>query len=237
MRLEGLRQLLLRQRSEEAEQPVQGVVREPGEDREAPRQLGRLRPGHERDGAIEEAHETFEFRQPFAQLGQFAVRRRAGGHPVGLADGVGDERQERVRLAQLALLGDALEPDPVVADLGVGDRAGATPADAPGVGHALHEAPGLAFGQGQAGGPVAQPEGFADLALGEGACVGQDVAVDAGHGRRHAPGRPHLAPRLGEVAADLLGDAPAMSVRRRARGRGPLLASGAGRRCGHRLPR
>ena len=52
------------------------------------------------------------------------VIRRVPGDGIGSCHGRLDQRQDRVGLTLLALLGDALEPDPVVADLDVGDALG-----------------------------------------------------------------------------------------------------------------
>ena len=128
-----------------------------------------------------------------------------GGGAARLLGGLGDDDEDRVALAELALLDDPDEPLPVVADGTEGDARRSAPADPPRLRHPFDEAPGLRLGEGQARGPVAQPERLADLALGQRRLVGEQVAVDAGDRRRDAPGGAHLAPGVGQLAADRLG--------------------------------
>ena len=112
---------------------------------------------------------------------------------------------DRVALANLALGDDPPEPLPVVADGEVGGAGRTAPADAAGLRDTLDDAPRLGLGQGQAGGTMAEPERLADFALGQGHLAGHQVGLDPGDRRGHAPGRPHLAPRLREIEPDRLG--------------------------------
>ena len=113
---------------------------------------------------------------------------------------------DRVALADLALRHDAAEPSPVVADGHVGGAGGTAPSDAAGLRDALDQAPGLGLGEGQAGRAMAQAQGLADLALGEGLPARHQVGVHAGDRGRDAPRGAHLAPGVRQLEADLLGD-------------------------------
>ena len=117
-----------------------------------------------------------------------------------------EDRDDRVALADLALGDDPPEPLPVVADREVGgrrpdraDRRAAAPGRA-----RRSPTPRPRRGPGwRRGGD--RPERLADLALGQRFLAGHEVGLDAGDRRRDAPGRAHLAPRLGELEADRLG--------------------------------
>ncbi len=73
------------------------------------------------------------------------------------------------------------------------------------LGDALDDPPRFGLGEGQAGGPVAEPERLADLALGQRFLAGHEVGLHPGDRRRDAPRRAHLAPRLGQLDPDRLG--------------------------------
>ena len=168
-------------------------------------QLARLELRDEPDRPVEQPDEDEERRQPVAQRGQLGVvgmRVERGG---GLALLRLEDGDDRVALADLALGDDPPEPLPVVADREIGRAGRPAPADPPRLRDALDDAPRLGLGQGQAGGPVAEAERLADLALGERLLAGHQVGLDPGDRRGDAPGGAHLAPRLGELEPDRLG--------------------------------
>ena len=147
--------------------------------------------------------------------GLSAERRR------GFALLVFEHGDDRVALADLALGDDPPEPLPVVTDREIGGPGRPAPPDAARLRDALDDPPRFGLGEGQARGAVAEPERLADLAFGERLLAGHQVGLDAGDRRGHAPGRAHLAPRLGQLDADGLGGLAGRDRRRR---RGPFVA-------------
>ena len=123
---------------------------------------------------------------------------------AGLGGGLLDDADDRVALADLALGDDAREPLPVVADRDVGRAGGPAPPDAPRLRHPLDDPPGLGVGEREAGRPMREAERLADLALRQRHAADHQVRVDAPDRRSDAPGRAHLAPRVGELEAQRL---------------------------------
>ena len=124
---------------------------------------------------------------------------------------------DRVALADLALGDDAREPLPVVADRDVGGAGRTAASDAPRLRDALDDPPRLGVGQGEARGAMRQAERLADLALRERDAPNHQVGVDPPDRRRHAPGRAHVAPGVGELEAQRLGWRDRVPTRRNVR--------------------
>ena len=169
-------------------------------------ELARLELRHEPDGPVEQPDEDEERRQPVAQRAELRVAgvRREGGRRLALLRF--EDGDDRVALADLALRDDPPEPLPVVADREIGRAGRPAATDPPRLRDALDDPPRLRLGEREAGGPMAQPERLADLALGQRLLAGHEIGLDAGDRRRDAPRRAHLAPGLGELEADRLGD-------------------------------
>ena len=124
---------------------------------------------------------------------------------LGELDADRQPRLEGIGLAGPPFVGDALEPAPAIAHHAPRHCGRAGPRFPARVLDALHETPALELGEGQGRRPVAEAQGFPDVALGEQVARDEQVAVHAGHGGSDVPGRAHVAPGVGEGDADVLG--------------------------------
>src|SRR6185369_17439132 len=78
------------------------------------------------------------------------------------------------------------------------------PPDAPWLRHPLDDPPGLGVGKCEAGRPMREPKGLADLTLRERHAADHQVRVHPPDRGSDAPGRAHVAPRVRELEAQRL---------------------------------
>jgi hypothetical protein len=195
------------------DEPKDRLVGYASEQMESPLELARLDLWDEADGTVEEPDEPEERGEPFVKRRELLVARVGGRRGLGLDRLLLEDRDDRIAFTELPLRDDTAEPLPVVADGKEGRPGRPSATDPARFGNALDDPPRLGFGESEARGAMAQPEGFADLTLGERLLAGHEIRLHPGDRRGHPPRGAHLAPRLGELESDPFGRPRSVAVR------------------------